>query len=80
MAMNNITELPVRRREPNEMIFTIHYFVDDDEVAIPRLPSDPDVAGAIIGTLVRLLILCRVLTPSEAIEAAEKGAGKGGIF
>ena len=75
--MNNITELPVQS-DPNEAIFPTYYYADTDEVAIPRLPADPDTAAAIIGTWVRLLIICKVLTPSEAVDAARKGAGEGG--
>jgi hypothetical protein len=80
--MSNITELPRNREQanPNEAIYPTYYYADTDEVAIPRLPADPDTACAIIGSWVRLLVICKVLTPSQAIEAAQKGAGKEGAI
>mgnify|MGYP000994293004 FL=1 len=74
--MNNIIGLPTP--EPAMGIYPTYYFADTDEVAIPRLPADPDTAAAILGTWARLLTLCKVLTPKQAIEAARKGAGTKG--
>lgn len=80
--MSNITELPISREQadPNEAIYPTYYYADTDEVAIPRLPADPDTAAAIIGSWARLLVICKVLTPSEAVDAARKGAGKEGTI
>jgi hypothetical protein len=75
--MNNIIGLPASK--PAIGIYPTYYFADTDEVAIPRLPADPDTAAAVIGTWVRLLTIYKVLTPKQAIEAARKGAETKGV-
>jgi len=75
--MSNITELPVQSNS-NEAFFPTYYYADTDEVAIPRLPVDPDIAAAVIASWIRLLVLYKVLSPTDAVETAVKAAGKKG--
>ena len=77
--MDNSAVIPFPTdKAPTVGMFPTYYDAVYDEVTIPRLPSDPDTAAAIIGAWGQLLVAYKILTPKEAINAARKGAGEGG--